>query len=310
MPIWNLINGQNMLENLKQYFEPPQNLKSVIDELRERYKDQKDPWGFNLEACEKAIKLFYPLYKYYFRVRVHGLENVEDKPYMVVSNHSGQIAIDGVLITMAFSMDVKPPRVLRGMVEPFLSGMPFLGDYVAQAGSILGDRKNCQYLLQKGESILVFPEGVRGISKETKDFYKLQPFTKGFYRIALQSQTEILPICVIGAEEFYPYVYHLKKLAKILKIPAVPLTPTFPLLGPLGILPMPSPVDIYIGKPIQVSKDLSPDAIDKEISEQVYKIEEEVKKMIKSGLEHRRTMISPDVDINSVKELIKKYVGK
>lgn len=299
-----------MLENFKHYFEPPENLKSVIEELRVRYKDQQDPWGFNLEACERAIKLFYPLYKYYFRVRVHGIENVQDKPYMVVSNHSGQIAIDGVLITMAFSMDVKPPRVLRGMVERFLAGMPFLGDYVAQTGSILGDRKNCQYLLDKGESILVFPEGVRGVSKETKDFYKLQPFTKGFYRIALQAQTEILPICVIGAEEFYPYVVHLKKLAKMLNLPALPLTPTFPLLGPLGILPLPSPVDIYIGKPIPLPQGLSPDATDKEINEQVYKLEEEIKKMIANGLEHRRELIAPKVDLKNLTELVKSYVTK
>ncbi|MFZ4714691.1 MAG: lysophospholipid acyltransferase family protein [Bacteriovoracaceae bacterium] len=301
-----------MLEKLRETFSPPEKLQGVLEELRGRYKDNNDPWGFNLEACELAVKLFWPLYQNYFRVKVHGIENVKDQPYMVVSNHSGQIAIDGVLITMAFALDVLPPRILRGMVERFLSGMPFLGDFVAQTGSILGDRKNCQYLLDKGESILVFPEGVRGVSKSTPDFYKLQSFTKGFYRIALQTRTPILPICVIGAEEFYPYVLQMKKLAQILKMPAIPLTPTFPLLGPLGILPMPSPVDIYIGKPIPIPENLSPEANEKELNEHVYQIESQIKAMIKEGLKNRRTMV-PTVSkdkLEQVKELVKMYVKK
>ncbi len=303
-----------MLNQVKDYFSPPEKLIGVIEELRSRYPEGEDPWGFNLEACERAVKIFWPLYQHYFRVRVHGIENVKDKPYMVVSNHSGQIAIDGLLISMAFALDVQPPRILRGMVERFLAGMPFLGDFVAQTGSILGDRKNCQYLLDKGESILVFPEGVRGVSKSTKDFYKLQPFTKGFYRIALQTRTEILPVCVIGAEEFYPYVVHFKKLAKMMNMPAVPLTPAFPLLGPLGLIPMPSPIDIYIGKPIPIPVELSPEANEKELNEHIYKIEGEIKNMIAEGLKNRRTLM-PNLSLNKdtlqqVTELVKSYVKK
>jgi 1-acyl-sn-glycerol-3-phosphate acyltransferase len=300
-----------MFEKLREKFSPPEKLHTVLEEMRGRYSNTKDPWGFNLEACEVALKMFWPLYKNYFRVKVHGIENVQDQPYMVVSNHSGQIAIDGVLVTMAFALEVQPPRILRGMVERFLSGMPFLGDLVAQTGSILGDRKNCQYLLEKGESILVFPEGVRGVSKSTPDFYKLQSFTKGFYRIALQTKTPILPICVIGAEEFYPYVLQLKKIAKLLNLPAMPLTPTFPLFGPLGILPMPSPVDIYIGKPIPIPENLSPEANEKELNEYIYQIEEQIKGMIKEGLKNRRQMIPVgSKQISAVKEMVKSYVQK
>lgn len=303
-----LFNGRFMLGINQDLFSPPAKLKSVIEELNERYRGYHDPWGFNLEACTRAIKIFWPLYKHYFRVRVHGIENVENKPYMVVSNHTGQIAIDGMLVTMAFALDVAPPRILRGMVERFLASMPFVGDFVAQTGSILGDRKNCQYLLEKGESILVFPEGVRGISKSTNNFYKLQPFTKGFFRIALQSNTEILPIAVIGAEEFYPYVMHLKKLAKMLSMPAMPITPTFPWLGPLGLIPMPSPIDIYIGKPYQLPQNVSPEAVEKDLNEHIYRLENQIKEMIKHGLEHRRTLIpTPGLKFGDMVNLVKSY---
>lgn len=277
--------------NLKtDYFTPPENVQIILEDLKAKYSSYHDPWGFNLDTCAKAMNLFWPLYKHYFNVRVHGVENVQDRPYMVAGNHTGQIPIDAILVTMAFALDVKPPRILRGMVERFLAGLPFLGDITAQTGSILGDRKNCQYLLEKGESILVFPEGVRGISKNTKDYYKLQPFTKGFFRIALQTKVDILPIAIIGAEEFYPYVYHLKKLASLLQIPSMPITPTFPFLGPLGLVPMPSPVDIYIGKPIPIPEGLSPEAWEKDINEHIFKIETQIKELIENGLKNRRNI--------------------
>ena len=153
------------------------------------------------------MEYIFPFYEKYFNVRVHGKENVQDEPYMVVSNHTGQIAIDGMLITTAFASEIAPPRILRGMVERFFIKIPFVGSWAAEGGAVLGDRQNCINLLNNNESILVFPEGVRGISKSTKDFYKLQNFTRGFYRICCQTGTKILPVCTIGAEEFFPYVY-------------------------------------------------------------------------------------------------------
>ncbi len=111
-----------------------------------------------------------------------------------------------------------------------MAKFPFLGDVSAQTGSILGDRENCKWLLNKKESILVFPEGVRGVSKNTNHFYELQKFTNGFYRIALDSKTKILPVTVVGAEEMFPFVYHAKKLGSALGLPTLPLSANlFPL---------------------------------------------------------------------------------
>jgi 1-acyl-sn-glycerol-3-phosphate acyltransferase len=260
--------------------EDNQKITELFQDLRVRYQNYKDPWGFNLELCEKTLRKLLPLYRSYFKVRVFGAENVMGHPYIVASNHTGQVPIDGMLITIAFLMDVTPPRVLRAMVERFLAQLPFLGDFTAQTGSILGDRANCQYLIDNGESILVFPEGVRGISKNTPDFYKLRPFSQGFYRIALQKKTPILPVCVIGAEEMFPFVFHAKKLAGILKLPALPLS--------LNLVPLPSPIDIYIGKEIAIPDHLEVEASDKDVKEQVFHIENTIKRMIIQGLKNRR----------------------
>jgi len=255
-------------------------IKNVLSELKLKYQDKPDPWGFNLELCEKALRTLLPFYRHYFKVRVFGAENVKDHPYMVVSNHTGQIPIDGMLINIAFALEVSPPRILRVMVERFLAQLPFLGDLSAQAGAILGDRANCQYLLENGESILVFPEGVRGIAKNTPDFYKVKSFSQGFYRIALQKRTSILPVCVIGAEEMFPFVFHAKQLAKLLRLPSLPISS--------NLFPLPSPIDIYIGKEIPIPEKLATEATDKEVREQVYHIENTIRKMILTGLKNRR----------------------
>lgn len=284
------------IPNLLLSAEDDMKINQIFVHLRERYKDYKDPWGFNLELCEKALRKLVPVYRSYFKVRVFGAENVQDHPYIVASNHTGQIPIDGMLILIAFLLDVAPPRVLRAMVERFMAQLPFLGDFSAQTGSVLGDRANCSFLIDNGESILVFPEGVRGISKNTPDYYKLRHFSDGFYKVALQKKTPVLPVCVIGAEEMFPFVFHSKKLANALGVPALPLA--------TNLVPLPSPIDIYIGKEIPIPEKLSEDATEKEIKEQVFHIENCIKRMIITGLKHRRPFF------DSIRKPISKYVIK
>lgn len=248
--------------------------------LKEKYLSYSDPWGFDIGTIGKALDVIFPLYRNYFRVRAFGLENIKDEPYMLVSNHTGQLPIDGVLITTALAVEKKPPRVIHSMIERFMAQFPFLGDVTAQTGSILGDRENCKWLLDKKESILVFPEGVRGISKNTTDFYKLQTFSNGFYRIALESKVKILPIAVIGAEEMFPFVVHAKKIGKFLGLPSLPILS--------NLVPLPSPIDIYFGEPIELPSDISPEAKDEAIRVEVEKIEKIIKEKIEYGLEQRR----------------------
>lgn len=260
--------------------EDAQRIEQVFKILEEKYQDYQDPWGFDLQTCKDALLYLWPIYRKYFKVRVFGQENLDEKSYMVVSNHTGQVPIDGILVTMAFIFDVDHPRVLRGMVERFLAGLPFLGSITAKTGSILGDRANALYLLENNESLLVFPEGVRGISKDTSNYYKLQGFSKGFFRIALQAQKDILPVAVVGAEEMFPFVFQAKSLAKFLHTPSLPLSTNY--------FPLPSPIDIYIGKPYPIPDDISSEASDKEINQHIISIENRIRRMIALGLKNRR----------------------
>ncbi|MFZ8932598.1 MAG: lysophospholipid acyltransferase family protein [Bacteriovoracaceae bacterium] len=277
----------NFRDILDSFKVPGEEIDHIISHLESQYPNGSDPYGLDLKRAKNVLSILYPIYHKYFKVRVFGKENLQDSAYIVASNHSGQIAIDAMLICLAFVLEMDKPRVLRPLVERFVPAIPFIGQLFAEGGAVLGDRENCQRLLKQGESVLVFPEGVRGIAKNHEDYYKLQRFTKGFIRQALQSGKEVLPVAVVGAEEFYPYVQHSRKLAKLLNAPAFPLTPTM-LLGPLGLLPMPSPVDIYIGKPYQLPSDIKPEASDSEIAPHLDNIVEQIKDMILEGRKKRR----------------------
>ncbi len=256
-----------------------------------KYRDINDPWGLELQKIKSSLKYVYPIYKNYFKTEVHGNLEVEDKPYMVVSNHSGQIAIDGVLIGISFLDKINNPRILRPLVERFVIKLPFLADWFQAHGAVLGDRENCMNLIKNGFSPLVFPEGMKGISKNTDRFYKLQDFSEGFLRMALKGGVSILPVAVVGAEEFYPYVYHSKIIAKIFKLPTFPITPFFPLLGPLGAIPMPSPVDIHIGSPIDLPDNLDYNSSSNMLYPCLKQIKDTIQKMVDEGLATRRPPI-------------------
>ena len=282
---------QNIKEDLyDKKFE--KKIDQAFDLLSERYPTGQDAWGLNLEKAKKILLKSYPLYTKYFDVRVFHREpsllNNND-PLVIVSNHSGQIAIDAMLVSMAFVLEIQPPRVLRQMVERFFTKIPFVNILASEGGAVLGDRKNCQKLLDRGESIMAFPEGVSGVAKNTKDYYQLQYFTQGFIRMALKSKVDVLPIAVVGAEQVFPWVYQAKKAAKLLGLPALPISPLY--------FPLPSPIDIYIGNPISLPKNLSPDAGDDEIDEQVMKVKNVIKEMIDEGLKQRRTVFGVDKDL-------------
>lgn len=272
---------------------PEDHFDQVFEKLKERYPDGEDPWGLNLEKARTTLEYIWPLYKNYFKVRVFGKENVKDETYMVTSNHSGQIAIDGMLIATAFATEIEPPRILRSMVERFFTALPWVGTLAAEGGAVLGDRQNCLNLLSRNESVLVFPEGVRGVAKSSFDYYKLQRFTRGFFRMSLTAQTKVLPVAVVGAEEIFPWVYQAKGIAKFLGLPALPLSPLY--------VPLPSPVDVIIGEPYEMP-DLSPEVPDKDIDLHINNIRTQIRHMTNEGLKRRRPFFANKDQSGSSKE--------
>lgn len=243
-----------------------------------------DPFGFNRDDAKVAIVLARWLYRHYFRCRVQGIENVPVGRVMLVGNHSGQLPFDAVNIAAAMVFDAEPPRLPRAMIERYVPQLPYVSYLFSRWGQVVGTPDNCRRLLEDEEALLIFPEGARGISKPFTQRYQLQPFGHGFMRLALQTNTPIVPIAVIGGEEQAP-AFNLRPLAKLIGAPALPVMP-FPPFFP--IVPLPSRYYLYFGEPRCFTGD--PDDDEEQIERLVRQVRLSIESMIRIGLAERRAI--------------------
>ncbi|WP_341926289.1 1-acyl-sn-glycerol-3-phosphate acyltransferase [Nocardioides psychrotolerans] len=211
-----------------------------------------DEYGFDQEVTQRFfMAALRPIAEKWFRIEVRGIDNIPaDGGALVVSNHSGTIPVDG-LMTMV-SIHDHTGRFLRPLGADLVFSMPLVSSLARKGGATLACSEDAERMLRGGELVGVWPEGFKGIGKPYADRYKLQRFGRGgFVSAALRTGVPIVPLAVVGAEEIYPLVGNIPGLARILGVPYIPITPFFPLLGPLGLVPLPSKWLLEFGEPIR-----------------------------------------------------------
>lgn len=209
-----------------------------------------DDFGFDPDLNDTVLMgLARLLYYHWFDVEVQGLENVPAGPALVVANHSGTLPLDAVMTQVALLDHAN--RHLRMLGADLVYSMPILGHLARKSGHTLACHTDAGRLLDQGELVGVWPEGFKGIGKPYAERYQLQRFGRGgFVAAALRSRAPIVPCSIVGAEEIYPMIADVKVVARLLGLPYFPITPTFPLLGPLGLVPLPSRWIIEFSDPV------------------------------------------------------------
>lgn len=204
-----------------------------------------DPYGVEKSALGRMMTALQPLYRRYFRVKVTGVEHVPARGRaMLIGNHSGGVAIDAAMVIGACFFEMEPPRLAQGMVEKFIEHVPVASVMASRCGQVTGLPEHAVRLLRDERLLMVFPEGARGTAKLFHERDSLVDFGTGFMRLALQTNTPIVPFGVVGAGEALPTVYNAYALGKLFGVPYVPVTP--------WILPIPVPAQlgIHFGEPI------------------------------------------------------------
>lgn len=274
-------------EALRRQLIDPE-VERAIDTLPNKINELGfDMWGFS----PKDAKLYYSLGRHiynYFRPEIHGIENLPDKRVLIVPNHSGQLPFDGMVISTACLLKARPPRLLRAMAERWVPTLPFVNEAFSRTGVVLGDPINCRNLLMDDQAILVFPEGARGSGKPFSERYKLVAFGRGFMRLALQTESPIVPVAVIGGEESIISLHNWKGLARLLRMPYAPISPFLPILGPLAYLPLPVKFHVYFGEPMHFTGPF--DDEDAVIDVKVAQVQARVQELIAEGLRKRTSL--------------------
>src|SRR5919206_1338246 len=131
------------------------------------------------------------------RVRIHNAERLSrEAGYVYIANHVSWFDV--------FALAAALPRY-SFIAKSELRRIPMFGFGAEAAGIVFLDRDNRKaafesYKLaakevERGRSIVVYPEGTRG-----RD-YHLRPFKKGPFVLAIASQCPIIPTIVHGSRE-------------------------------------------------------------------------------------------------------------
>lgn len=162
------------------------------------------PFGLANRFGDAVVQWWVTTLQRLWRVKiiVDGLENVDpEQTYVVVSNHRSHL--DAVACIIALK-----PRLRFGfVVKRSLSLIPIWGWFIWLNGYIPVDRERrgrrdqlasgVKYL-QKGRSVLVFPEGTRAPD------HRFRNFKKGAAVLAIRSQRPVLPVTVSGTASLLP----------------------------------------------------------------------------------------------------------
>lgn len=134
------------------------------------------------------------------RVRPHNAERMRlDEPRIYVANHVSWFDIFTLASLLPF---------YKFVAKAELFSIPLFGRAMRAAGMISIDRDNRKSAfvsyeraaaqIHRGASVVVFPEGTRGVS------YALRPFKKGPFVLAIAAGTPVVPVIIHGTIHVFP----------------------------------------------------------------------------------------------------------
>src|SRR5919109_1683822 len=222
---------------------------------RMRGENPEDEWGVDEEFIELVYPLFEFMYERWWRVTAEGVTNIPSHGgAMLVANHAGVLPWDATMMSVAIQKLHPLPRYPRFMVLDWAFRLPYVSSFMRRVGGVVASPFNAMRLLEQDHLVMVFPEGSKGAGKPFSERYRLQRFGRGgFVEIALRTSAPIVPVAIVGSEEIYPKLADLPWVARLIGAPYFPVTPTFPLLGPLGVIPLPSKWRIEFLDPIETA---------------------------------------------------------
>jgi 1-acyl-sn-glycerol-3-phosphate acyltransferase len=269
-----------------------------------RYVGQEDEFGFSLETYAKWEPMFCFLYEEYFKVKIQGIENIPGNGRgLLIGNHSGLLPLDGAMLTMGMCHLHSEPRRVRYLITDWFFSLPGLSTWMRETGQVRGTLENAKKLLDKGELVGIYPEGIRGVGKVFRERYRLIDFHPGFVQLAIATQTPIVPIATIGGDEIYPNFVNLKQMAQAFGMPFWPTGLGFPWLPfPVNFIPLPIKWFVEVGKPIDLGYPADKATDKKLVLSLAREIQYDIQSTLNRLLRQRKSLFTDDSDENGAVE--------
>jgi 1-acyl-sn-glycerol-3-phosphate acyltransferase len=165
-----------------------------------------------------VLLCFAPLRRVH-RVRFEGLENIPDRPVLLVANHNIGAAVEIFAILYAWEkrFGFRYDHPAYGLAHHLSSRVPGLTKIMSKVGAIPAEFEGAKRALESGASLLVFPggnwEATRGFWRGNEvDFGE----HRGWMKVAKNSEVDVLPISISGSYAVNPVFFRSRWLAKLL----------------------------------------------------------------------------------------------
>lgn len=202
-----------------------------------------DVFGLHPPSLARVVAASRFVYERYFRVDATGAEHIPARgPTILVANHAGALPVDGVILCLDALRRTEPPRIPRAVADHFVPRLPLVSTLFSRLGVVSGTRTNVRTLLERGELIAIFPEGITGPAKRFRDRYVLQRWRVGFAELAIRHGAAVVPVAIVGSEESWPVLGKLSAL-RAFGAPYVPI--------PASPVPLPVRYHLRYGAPIR-----------------------------------------------------------
>jgi len=213
-----------------------------------------DVFGMHPPFVARVLQATRLLYERYFRVESRGAAHIPAHgAALLVANHGGVLPLDAAVLCLDVLRRSNPPRIPRPVAERFVPRLPLVSTLLARCGVVSGTRANVRRLVEQGELLAIFPEGVRGTAKTLRERYQLQRWSVGFAELALRHDVPVVPVGIVGAEESWPVAFKLPALRPF-------GAPYFPV--PVSPLPLPARIHVRYGAPLRLAALVGPGSAD------------------------------------------------
>ena len=257
-------------EDLNQLFEP-------FDPLRQPPTAPKLPvlpasqapfdpidWDYLTSVQDGFLR---DIVHYYFRGEIIGVEKIpEHGPLIVAPNHSGNAFPHDAMVLDALlwqAQGFRKETKFRSVFSPKLAAVwwmrPFaLDNWWRRGGGVDMTFANYNALLDRGDKVIYYPEGVPGIGKGFLKRYQLQHYYSSFVVLAARYDAPVFPVSVVNAEWVNPTSVTFEPLNKLFDklfglpffpVPTVFLAFLFPFIFYLAF---PCKMIFVIGDPVDV----------------------------------------------------------
>jgi len=245
-----------------------------------------DPFGHDkayIAWLHRTVMGF--LHNIWWRVEIAGIENIpRDGAAVLTGVHRGFMPFDGTMLLYDVVKHVG--RYPRFLIHPNLVKEVFLSPFMERQGGVQACRPNADWVLQRGDLLGYFPEGVEGAFSYYWEAHRLrEDFGRDeFVKTALRNRVPIIPFVTVGNVEIFPVLakFDWQWWKKLSGWPCFPIAPPFPLLP----VPFPTKWHTRVLEPLPIHEQYGPEAASDE--QVVGKIGAEVRARLQAALDDMR----------------------